>query len=189
MRATGPTSNALLGLLTFNPMSGYDIRQLIPESIGHFWNESYGSIYPALNALTAEGLVAKKTERKKGRPDRNVYSLTEAGRMQLAEWLGIPVAPTVPRNELLLKVFFGAHATPSVLREHVLAHRQDHEAALDLYSSMIRKLKKNEIDDPQLPFWSMTLSYGCHQCEAIVAWCEKTLKELDKLEKQSRKQS
>src|ERR1700761_1644592 len=86
----GATPNALLGLLSLGPMSGYDIRQLIPQSIGHFWSESYGQIYPALKALTTEGLVTKKTERKKGRPDRNIYSLTEAGRKQLTEWLAIP---------------------------------------------------------------------------------------------------
>ena len=66
----GATPNALLGLLSLGPMSGYDIRQLIPQSIGHFWSESYGQIYPGLKRLAAAGLVEKKTERKKGSPDR-----------------------------------------------------------------------------------------------------------------------
>lgn len=189
MKLKGDTPNALLGLLTLHPMSGYDIRQLIPESIGHFWSESYGQIYPALKALTTEGLVVKKTERKRGRPDRNVYSLTDAGREQLTQWLEIPVAPSVPRNELLLKVFFGAHAAPSVIREQVLAHRQGHQAAMELYSAMVHKLGKNQIEDPQLPYWLMTLSYGRRQSEAIVVWCDETLKQLDKLEKQSQKKS
>src|SRR5579859_1480900 len=149
MHLRGPTPSALLGLLSFGPMSGYDISQLIPESIGHFWSESYGQIYPALKALTAEGLVTMKTERNKGRPDRNVYSLTEAGQKQLTQWLDVPVQPTVPRNQLLLKVFFGAHAAPSVSREHVRAHREGNQAAMDLYSSMVRRLKENEADEPQ----------------------------------------
>ena len=58
--------------------------QLIPESIGHFWSESYGQIYPGLKRLAADGLVEKKTERQKGRPDRHLYSLTEEGREELA---------------------------------------------------------------------------------------------------------
>ena len=46
----GATPNALLGLLSLRPMSGYDIRQVISESIGYFWSESYGQIYPGLEA-------------------------------------------------------------------------------------------------------------------------------------------
>ena len=83
MREIGATPNALLGLLSLEPMSGYDIRQMISRSIGYFWSESYGQIYPGLKRLAADGLVEKKTERRKGSPDRHVYSLTAAGRKQL----------------------------------------------------------------------------------------------------------
>ncbi len=63
----GATPNALLGLLSLGPMSGYDIRQLISQSIGYFWSESYGQIYPGLKRLAAAGLVEKKTQRQKGK--------------------------------------------------------------------------------------------------------------------------
>ena len=39
---------AVLGMLATGPKSGYDIKQTIETSIGHFWNESYGQIYPIL---------------------------------------------------------------------------------------------------------------------------------------------
>src|SRR5258708_36444330 len=102
MNGGGTTPNALLGLLSLGSMSGYDIRQLIPRSIGHFWSESYGQIYPGLKRLAEAGLAAKKTKRKKGTLDRYVYSLTAEGREQLRSWLKLPVAEAVPRNELLL---------------------------------------------------------------------------------------
>jgi len=183
MQLKGQTPNALLGLLTFHPMSGYDIRQLIPDSVGHFWNEGYGNIYPALKLLTAKGLVTKKTERKRGRPDRHVYSLTDAGHRQLASWLEVPVEPPALRNELLLKLFFGAHAAPSVSREHVLAYRDDHASAMTVYEATARKLKEKGVDEPQMPFWLMTLSYGHHVCAATIKWCEETLLVLDRMEK------
>ena len=43
-KTASATGKALLGLLSIAPMSGYDIRQLIPWSIGQFWSESYGQI-------------------------------------------------------------------------------------------------------------------------------------------------
>src|SRR5580698_5529051 len=99
------TTESLLGLLSMGPMSGYEIRQLIEESIGNFWSESYGQIYPALKRMVADGLAEMKEERAEGRPLKKVYSLTERGRERLREWLDLPVAEQVSRNELLLKMF------------------------------------------------------------------------------------
>jgi PadR family transcriptional regulator AphA len=178
----GTTQNALLGLLSLGPMSGYDIRQLIPRSIGHFWSESYGQIYPGLKRLEAAGLVEKKTERQKGKPDRNLYSLTAAGRDQLQDWLKLPVEREVPRSELLLKVFFGAHVPCSVSREHVMAYMQVHHSALKTYDAIAKALQRDEAGDPQLPYWLMTLNFGRHNSGAIVTWCKETLKELERLE-------
>jgi PadR family transcriptional regulator, regulatory protein AphA len=178
----GSTPNALLGLLSLGPMSGYDIRQLIPQSIGHFWSESYGQIYPGLKRLTTAGLVEKKTERRKGSPDRHLYSLTVAGREQLRQWLKLPVADEVPRSELLLKLFFGTHVSADVNREHVLAYLQKHEKALKTYAVMAKALRKGEANDPQLPYWLMTLNMGRHRSAAMVKWCRETLKGLEEIE-------
>jgi PadR family transcriptional regulator AphA len=182
----GSTPNALLGLLSLGPMSGYDIRQLIPRSIGYFWNESYGQIYPGLKRLAEAGLVEKKTERKKGSPDRHLYSLTAAGREQLRQWLKRPVVDEVPRNELLLKLFFGAHVSPGVSREHVAAYLEMHETTLKAYGALAKTLRKDEANDPQLPYWLMTLNMGRHRTTAIVKWCRETLKELDEIERRQK---
>jgi PadR family transcriptional regulator AphA len=182
-REGGATPNALLGLLSLRPMSGYDIRQLIPQSIGHFWSESYGQIYPGLKRLAAAGLVRKKTERKKGSPDRNVYSLTAEGRERLREWLKLPVAEEVPRNELLLKLFFGAHVSPSVNRERVQAYLELHRKKIQVYTTIAKSLRKEKTNDPQLPFCLMTLSMGQHRSAAMVKWCKETLAELDRMER------
>lgn len=179
----GATPNALLGLLSLGPMSGYDIRQLIQRSIGHFWSESYGQIYPGLKRLAAAGLVEKKTERKKGSPDRHVYSLTADGRERLRRWLKLPVEEAVPRNELLLKLFFGGQVSPSVSREHVQAYLESHESKLRAYGAIAKTLRKEETNDPQLPFWLMTLSMGRHNSAAMVKWCKETMAELDRLER------
>ena len=183
----GATQNALLGLLTMKPMSGYDIKALIPQSIGNFWSESYGQIYPSLKRLAGAGLVEKKTQRQKGKPDRHVYSLTEDGRARLRDWLKLPVVAEVPRHELLLKLFFGAHVSPGVSREHVTAFMEEHENALKVYSAVAKRLRKEEADDPQLPFWLMTLNFGRHRSAALVKWSRETLKALDELEKNAKR--
>jgi PadR family transcriptional regulator, regulatory protein AphA len=96
----------LLGLLAIEPMSGYDLGLAIRQSVGHFWNESDGQIYPNLRKLANEGFVSCKAERQKGRPERRIYSIKEKGRERLKKWLAVPPQPEIPRNELLLKLFF-----------------------------------------------------------------------------------
>jgi DNA-binding PadR family transcriptional regulator len=178
-KAGTATPDAVLGLLSIAPMSGYEIRKVISQSIGHFWSESFGQIYPALKRLTAEGCVEKKTERQKGRPDRNVYSLTAKGRERLREWLVVPAVPEVPRNELLLKLFFGSHAPREVSRGNVEAFVARQEAALKVYAGITKELERKRSEDPQLPFWLMTVSYGQHYSAALAKWGRETLTALD----------
>jgi PadR family transcriptional regulator AphA len=183
----GATPNALLGLLSLGPMSGYDIRQLIPQSIGHFWSESYGQIYPGLKQLAATGFAEKKTERQKGKPDRHLYSITTAGHERLQQWLALPVTEKdVPRNELLLKLFFGAHISPSVSHAHVETYLDLHQKKLQLYALTAKTLRKEHAHDPQLPFWLMTLNMGRHEAAALVKWCKETLVELSKMESEQK---
>src|ERR1700733_2527725 len=138
---------AVLGLLSLGPMSGYDLKQLSSWSVGHFWREGYGQIYPALKAMRSAGLISRKTERTAGRPDRHVYSLTAAGRTELNLWMGRSVIDEVPRNELLLKLFFGGQAPLSVSREHVAEHRRRNESALATYADIRKRLEKEAAKD------------------------------------------
>lgn len=51
------TRHAVLGMLAEPPMSGYELRSEIAGSIGHFWQESFGQLYPTLRELSTEGPV------------------------------------------------------------------------------------------------------------------------------------
>lgn len=70
----------LLSLLAERPMHGYDLIHSLGERFGGTYTPSAGTIYPRLAKLEDEGLVVKTTE---GR--RSVYSITDAGRAELAE--------------------------------------------------------------------------------------------------------
>jgi DNA-binding PadR family transcriptional regulator len=70
-----------LGILTRGDSTGYEIRKQFEDGgYQHFVEASFGSIYPALSRLTDEGLVSVREEAQQKRPDRKVYSITQAGR-------------------------------------------------------------------------------------------------------------
>lgn len=174
----------LLGLLTVAPMSGYDLGQNIRTSVGFFWNESYGQIYPNLKTLAAEGLVTSKTERQKGKPDKHIYSITKKGRERLAAWLAVAPQPEIPRNELLLKLFFGAQVPAEILIGYM-------EQMVERERSLVQKF--TEVEDavnaqeqyPDTPYWKMAARFGQMELEAHLRWGEETLTVLRRI---SRKQ-
>ena len=178
------TAEALLGLLSLGPMSGYEIRLTIDGSIGNFWRESYGQIYPTLKRLVAERL-AKALPGKKAdgaRPERTVYELTAAGRKRLREWLDTPSTPQVPRNEMLLKIFFAQQGGHSVTRAQVEASLEFQERELKRYAEVRAGLMREHKQRKELPYWLMTLEYGELQTEARLRWCKRALEQVKKLE-------
>jgi DNA-binding PadR family transcriptional regulator len=160
-------------------MSGYDLKQVIESSTRNFWNESYGQIYPVLKELTASGLTVREDERKDTGRARHVYSLTSQGRDELHRWLSSPVERQQVRNELLLKLFFGAQVPVEASIEHVERFRARQLRALQRYREAESAMNVREApDDPNRKHWLITLSYGRYQAEAAIKWCEETLAEL-----------
>jgi PadR family transcriptional regulator, regulatory protein AphA len=174
----------LLGLLALEPMSGYDLRQTILASVGHFWNESYGQIYPNLKKLATGGFVTCKTERQKHKPDRRIYSITNKGRERLATWLAVPPQPEVPRNELLLKLFFGEQVPPHVLIGYVEQMAAEIRAVLELLERAEREEINTNLRYPGAPFWRMAAHFGQLEMKAHLCWAEETLTELNKMVRQ-----
>ena len=179
MKEVNKTRFAILGLLSIRPMSGYDLKQMIEASTRNFWNESYGQIYPVLKELTGSRLTVKEDKPKEGGRERHVYSLTEEGRAELQRWLQAPVERQQVRNELLLKLFFGAQVPLEVSIEHVESFRSRQLRALQRYEEAEQAMNLREKpDDPNRRHWLVTLSYGRHQARAAIAWCDETLAEL-----------
>ena len=100
------TSYLLLGMVALGPLSGYDIKQMADGSTRHFWQISYGQIYPELKALEKAGMV-QAAEAARGSRQRTLHQLTDTGREALNDWVSdSTVSPVELRDEMLLKLFF-----------------------------------------------------------------------------------
>ena len=178
---TSTTEYAVLGMLAGEPGSGYDLKKRIEGSVAHFWQESYGQIYPILARLASEGLVDRRLERQKGKPDRQVYSITPAGMDRLVLWLGEPAKEESFRSEFLLKLFFGRRRPATETIRHVERFKERQESLARIFAERERELRRKHAGHPGLPYWLMTLHYGQYRTEALVRWSEDTLKALGRL--------
>lgn len=116
---------AVLGLLLESPMHGYELRKRLTGLLGAFRAFSYGSLYPTLRRMQADGLIVEDDgpQGVKVRRGRRVYQLTDTGRARFAEL----VADTGPQN--YTDDGFGVHLaffsrTPAVARMRILEGRR-----------------------------------------------------------------
>lgn len=169
------TRFAVLGVLSMEPASGYDIRKFLRQTVGHFWNESFGQIYPILRKLVSEGAVIASEEDGGKRP-RTVYSITEAGEKQIHEWIeNDSFEIRAERNELLLKIFFaGDSHGPAIIRQVERFQNRLLEQQ-KTYAAIRRELSHTVASLPGYSNWISTLRYGEITVKAQLAWCEEVL--------------
>jgi DNA-binding PadR family transcriptional regulator len=76
----GDVRAAILALLGEGPRNGYQLMSEIEQRSGGAWRPSPGAVYPALQQLADEGLIAAATS-----AGRRTFSLTESGQRAVAE--------------------------------------------------------------------------------------------------------
>lgn len=108
------TSYAVLGLLAIRPWTTYELAKQVQRSLRWFWPRAERKLYDEPKRLAEEGL-ATATREHTGRRGRTVYTITEAGRAALREWLGEPFAPPSTEFEGMVKVFFADAGTKTQL--------------------------------------------------------------------------
>lgn len=182
MARRSQTELAVLGALSIEPMSGYEVRKAIADSIGHFWRESFGQIYPTLRRLEAEGLVEPAV---RGRTTGSQFALTRAGQKRLRQLLAAPIEPTPPRNGLLLRLFFGNHLSARRRRALVEEALAQAEERLATFARIREDIDRQHHDarasrsEAGVMHRLITLSAGVHTAKAQAQWARETLAVLD----------
>lgn len=173
------TAYVVLGILAIHDnQSGYEIRKTIEQSVGFFWGESYGQLYPTLKKLVAEGLVTADGP-DTGIRARRAYSITPAGSEALKQWLAVPFRDDPPRNEFLLKLFFGDQAAPAISVGHIREFQQKNRRMLATLEELEKLGRARSSHYPGFKFWILTLDFGLAQLRAALAWSETALAALE----------
>lgn len=126
-RRLSPTSFAILGLLTIQPWSTYELTKQMRRAFVGVWPRAESNLYREPQRLVEAGLATAE-RRLVGRRPRTEYFITDAGRRALLAWLEEPSAPTHLESEAMLKVLFGDSLAPEVLIRHLEAFAAEAEA-------------------------------------------------------------
>lgn len=127
-----------LGILSLGDATGYEIKKMVAEGGLSFFSEaSYGSIYPALGKLMADGLVTCREMAQDRRPDKKVYSLTEKGREELKQSLRHEPHPDKTRSEFLAALLFAESVAPERITPLVEERIREHEEKIAALEALL----------------------------------------------------
>ncbi len=182
-KKTSKTQFAILGMLSIEPMSGYQIKQTMLQSTHYFWVESDGQLYPHLSKLLEESAVTCEPEISEGGRQRKIYKISKQGKQMLRNWLLEDDNKFQIRNEFLLKLFFGANRSIEANIAQIEDMIRNANKFLTQTKSMAEHLKTTETNSPHLPFWLLTIDHGQAMQKAKLKWGEQAIKLLQQLEK------
>ncbi len=175
---------AVLGLLSYRQMTGYDLKKMFDESINNFWVASLSQIYRELGALEGKGYLTSVIEPQDDRPDKRIYSITEAGRATFKEWItNFPQKLSKEkRDEFTLRIFFGSNLSREELTaqfRHFLNEKQGQlEEIKSLYKISERYVEEMKLFNGEEIYWRFILRRAYLSLETLIRWAEECLEEL-----------
>ncbi|QFY13777.1 PadR family transcriptional regulator [Nonomuraea phyllanthi] len=159
--------HAVLGLLSEEPASGYDLMKMFEISLSNVWPATQSQLYGELGKLAEAGLVDVSAEGPRGRKE---YAITEEGLAELRRWI-TEVEPTrVTRSDMLLRVFFLAQVSPDQARAYLRHQAELVRERLENLESVRGFLKERE--DNLSVHGRITLEYGLRLGKAQLEWAE-----------------
>jgi DNA-binding PadR family transcriptional regulator len=115
----------ILGFLSWQPLTGYDLKKLISDSEFLHWSGNSNQIYTSLVQLHRDGLVCARTEQQPNLPPRKIYTLTDDGRRDLRNWAQSPPELPEVRNTFLAQLAWADQLTAPEIDTLVGAYEEE----------------------------------------------------------------
>lgn len=171
--------HAILASLCEQSGSGYELARRFDRSIGYFWTASHQQIYKTLRSMEGDGWVCVTLVEQHGRPDKKVYTVSDAGRGELARWICEPITGSTRggsvadnrTRDLAVKVRAAVHGDVGAVRDQVDALLTERSELLDTY----RGYEKRQFPDPAALSGSALHQYlvlrgGIRAEESAIEW-------------------
>ncbi len=176
MAKTDVLSLAILGMLSEQPLHGYQIRKRLGAELGPFRALSYGSLYPGLRRMVEAGLIEASGEDSapgapaSSRRARIAYSLTDAGRSRLAQELASAGASSWDDEAFDVRFSLFAH-TDAARRLRILAGGRSRisERLEEVSEGLKRMHERHDAYTAELQ------RHGLEQVEREVAWLDRLI--------------
>jgi DNA-binding PadR family transcriptional regulator len=159
---------AVLGLLKERSMHGYQLKKSLSDTLGPFWQVSYGALYPALKRLRTQEAVEQVYPKTQVGRRRNVYRITDRGEALFTELLSKGgERETADDNGFRVRLAFFRYLKPDA-RIGVLERRR---AALTVRLSELRELLTSR-REPADGYTISLMQHGMDSTQRDITWLD-----------------
>lgn len=176
--------DAVLAALLDGEASGYDLAKRFDASVANFWMATPQQLYRELDRLAEQGLIQARVVQQERRPNKRMFSLTEAGHDAIRQFTARAPKPSVIRDDLAVKLLAADAGDARAVRDFTAERLQRAKTKLQRYERMRARmldgrgekeyLAQNERVGPYL-----TLLRGISFEEENIRWAERALRILD----------
>lgn len=178
-------SHGILGFLNYGKMSGYDLAGVFGSSVGFFWHAQNSHIYLELNKLEKNGYVTCQLVTQTDKPNKKLYSITDAGRQELIRWLeeDNPDFTKSMKDSFLMKVFFSGNLPPEKSKKMLRSYIADCQNYLDSMEQIPDQIEthSSETSSHAALYWQFTADFGYRYIKMCMEWAENCTERLSGL--------
>ena len=180
--------HGLLGLLNYEPRTGYELAKDFKESLAYFWTAKASQIYRELDAMEKSGWLASERVIQEDKPNKRVYSITNAGKEELLNWLSSydPFStPQSHKSAFMMRMFFGGELDKEETIAMLRKAREKAVAQIQEMKGILEWLDTGEdvLDDPKRAvYWKLTAMSGEIFGKSTLEWIDKSIDLLEQIE-------
>jgi len=179
--------HGILGLLSYGPMTGYDVMKLFNESLNFFWNAQTSQIYRELGALENNGWVVSKQVVQVGKPNKNLFTISKEGNEELLRWIDGHSLDDLAkvRDDMTMRIFFSSRGNRELLVAELIEYREMNERymhSLKLTENTLSQRAKLASNPDEKLYWLMAVKRGYFSSKANIEWVDECLEMMKGLE-------
>ncbi|MGW1768072.1 PadR family transcriptional regulator [Streptomyces sp. NPDC002073] len=133
--------HAVLAALLDEELSGYQLAKAFSVGVANFWHALPQQLYTELGRLEQDGLIAGREVVQDTRPNKRVFTVTEAGLAELDRFAAATSKPSFLRDDLAVKVQAADHIDTDTLIAQLAERAGIAQAKADLFEHLLRTMR------------------------------------------------
>jgi PadR family transcriptional regulator, regulatory protein AphA len=174
--------HAILGFLSWQPYTGYELKKLFAESDTLSWSGNSNQIYKTLVEIHQENLVTLEVQPQADKPPRKIYTITEAGLAELKSWLLTTPQPPLQKNPFQLQLAWANQLETHELLDLLASYEEKLRIQLAIFRERDRRKAAPNRTPREAFLWQAISENWTSFYENEIRWIQKVRDELRKMD-------
>ncbi len=118
-------THAILGILSYKPMTGYELKKIMQDSPFMYWSGNNNQIYKVLVDLLNKGYATNEIKHQESSPSKKIYSITNDGLEELKKWSLSTPEITEIKSSFFIQLAWTGQLSNDELKQLLLNYEQE----------------------------------------------------------------